>query len=205
MFSRSGTGLMAATATGAGTSDFGAGSGFEFAEGPVELAPAAGEVLPAAAPVALTAVVVPTGFELGVAPEAGFTVEVLTGFAVLFAVAGPTTELGAGAATGFGAGGVGLATEVVAGAGFEAGVTPEVAFGAEVLAGLGLAFAAADPTVELGAGAAVGLAAGAAGFTAEVVGGAGFGVCGLGAAVPAGAAWLPAAVFAPTAALAGAG
>lgn len=194
---------MAATATGAGTSDFGAGSGLEFAEGPVELAAAAGEILPAAAPVALTAVVVPAGFEPGVAPEAGFTAEVLTGFAVLFAVAAPTAELGAGAATGFGAGGVGLAAEVVAGAGFEPGVTPEVAFGAEALAGLGLAFAAADPTVELGAGAATGLAAGAAGFTAEVAGGAGFGVCGLGAAVPAGAAWLP--VFAPTAALAGAG
>lgn len=98
----------------------------------------------------------------------------------------------------------GLMAPAVPSAGFGPGVTLEAGFTAGVLAGLALAFAVAGAAGEPGAEPGAGLGV-AGGLTAEFVGGAGFGVCGFGAAVPAGAAWLAGALFAPAAALAGAG
>ncbi|PYU20789.1 MAG: hypothetical protein DMG30_19920 [Acidobacteria bacterium] len=97
----------------------------------------------------------------------------------------------------------GLLTPAVPSVGFGLGVTLEADFAAAVLARLVLAVA--GPAGELGAELDADLGAGGTGLTPEGVGGAGFGVCGFGAAVPAEPAWLAGVVFAPAAALPGAG
>ena|SRR5690349_14376297 len=206
MFSRTATGLMAAAATGVGTSDLPAVSGLELAVGAV--APPEG-LIPGASTV-LTAVVVPTtGFDPGVGPEAGFAVDVLTGFAVGFAATGLAVELGTEADAALDPGVAGLAPAVVGAADFDPDVASGVVFAVEVLAGLLADFTvvfgvAAVPTAEIGADEGTGRDVGAAGLAVGVVAAADFGVCALDAAIPAGTACFARAVFPPAAGLAGA-
>jgi hypothetical protein len=153
-----------------------------------------------------------TGFRAGAAAEVGtsdfaaVTDLDLGDFAVETAAAPEEALLREAAA--------GLMAPAVPGATFVPSVGPEEGFaaelpaglavGAELLAGLAVAFDVADPAGELGAEPDGGLGAAGDGLMAEVVG-AGFGVCGFGAAVPDEAALFGTAGFAPPAGLVGAG
>ena len=202
MFSRRATGLIPTAATGVGRSDLAAGG---LAGGAAELPAAPADTLvPGASAVRAAAVVPGTCFDPDVGPEAGFAVAVPAGLALaLGAAAAPTVELGTEADAGFGA--LVPGADAAFGAGLSPGIAFGVVFAVEAFAGLAVPLGTtAVPVVELGADGDDGLDVGAAGLTAEVVGD-GFGVCALGAAVPAAAACLAGAAFAAAAGLAGAG